>query len=150
MQIDKKTIIRAIKDGVEKDFEKRSYRAKINYNKVAFICQALLPILDELIDTNQARFGLKKAIKDFIRESESIIENHYEAYAAFGTVNQDGKDAVDAKEIYKLTALAYDWVLDLLQNYNHNEVLAVKGLVDQYLESGKKLEDVNINFKPMQ
>lgn len=150
MQIDKKTIIRAIKEGAEKDLKKRSYRAKINYNKVAFICQALLPILDELVDTNQARFGLKKAIKDFIRESESVIKDHYDAYASFGLLSQPEEGDIDAKEVYKITALAYDWVLDLLQNYKHNEVLAVKGLVDQYLESGKKLEDVNINFKPMQ
>lgn len=130
------------------EHEKQNFQARMDYNRIGFILQSLLPILDRFVESTQTKFALRKAVKDFIRESEKFIEEHYAAYEEHVPVQNGDKD-VETLDIYVLTARAYDSLVESLYNDKPNEILSKKYLIDKYLSSGKSLEDINIPFKPI-
>ena len=130
------------------EHEKQNFQARMDYNRIGFILQALLPILDRFVESTQTKFALKKAVKDFIRESEKFIKEHHAAYEEHTPVDNEDKE-VETRDIYVLTARAYDSLVESLYNDKPNEILSKKYLIDKYLSSGKSLEDINIPFKPI-
>lgn len=128
--------------------ENATYQARVDYNRVGFALQAILPILDRLVENTRTKFGLKKAVKDLIRESEDFIKKHHEAYEQHDPMVQDEKD-IETRDIYMITARAYDWVIEMLYSDKPNEILSKKHLIDQYLEAGNSLEDVNVLYNPL-
>lgn len=130
------------------EHEKQNFQARMDYNRIGFILQALLPILDRFVESTQTKFALKKAVKDFIRESEKFIKEHHAAYEEHTPVDNEDKE-IETRDIYVLTARAYDSLVESLYNDKPNEILSKKCLVDKFLESGGNLEDVNILFKPI-
>ena len=130
------------------EHEKQNFQARMDYNRIGFILQAILPILDRFVESTQTKFGLRKAVKDFIRESEKFIEEHYTAYEKHTPVQNGDKD-IETMDIYVLTARAYDSLVESLYNDKPNEILSKKYIIDKFLSSGKNLEDVNIPFKPI-
>lgn len=142
------SVRQAIMLGSLADTEKANFEARMDYNRIGFILQALVPILDRFAEDTRTKFGLKKAVKDFIRESEKFIAEHHKAYEEHIPVLQEEKE-VETRDIYNVTAQAYDWVVEMLYHDKANEILSKKRLVDQFLEAGGDLEDVNIPFKPI-
>ena len=130
------------------EHEKQNFQARMDYNRIGFILQALLPILDRFVESTQTKFALKKAVKDFIRESEKFIKEHHAAYEEHTPVDNEDKE-VETRDIYVLTARAYDSIVESLYNDKPNEILSKKHLVDKFLELGGDLEDVSIPFKPI-
>lgn len=136
----------ALKLGGMAELEKLNYDVRMDYNRIGFILQALVPILDRLLEHNTSRFALKKAIKDFIRESEKMIKEHHGAYENHVEVDQDGVK-IETSDIYNITAKAYDYIVDCLYYDKPNEILSKKSIVDKFLAEGGNLEDISIPFR---
>lgn len=125
-----------------------TFKATINYNKLGFMCLAAIPILDEMLETTEPRFALKRAMKEFLIEAEKLSNQHYKYYESYQKVEQDGKD-ISTLDIYHQTAMAYDWFLNLFTNFKPNEILSLKALDERFRAQGYSYEDTTIQFKPL-
>lgn len=118
-------------------------RAREIANRVAFITQALLPLLDELEETTTPKREFKYHLKRAIAEAEKVVAQHFKAYNEFGKITQpDGMD-IDAKDVYYITARAYDFLL----HRPPNEVGSIAELVKGYEAGGVDWKDFEIEAK---
>lgn len=130
------------------DTEKADYEARLNFNKLAFISEILIEIIDNLKETNQYRHGLKKALNDALREAEKVVGLQVMAYENHGNVDNDGNE-IHSLNVYTITSRAYDEAFRMFSERNPGEIVSIMELVRRFEEKGGKLEDVKIEYKPV-
>lgn len=125
---------------------------KINnsYNSLGFLAQVMIPLIDELKDTNKPKHLFKKALNDVLRESISMNNEHYKQFEMFGVVDstndEKGHEAID---IYNVTQKAYDKAFEFFTKRSANEVVSIMHLIDNLEKDGIKLNDISIPYDPI-
>ena len=61
-----------IKATIQIDETIKIKRLNNSYNKVGFICQSLIPLIDDLIETTKPKFALKRSVKELLRVCFSL------------------------------------------------------------------------------
>lgn len=118
---------------------------KINnaYNNLAFISQSLIPMIDDLKESTEPKFEMKKAINDFLRECEKLTLKHYKNFENYGDVkDSDSGNSHHSLDIYNITASAYDYILSL----SANEVVGLVEIHKSLIEKGLDIKDVPIKY----
>lgn len=125
--------------------DKKSINKKVNdtWNKLAFIMQTAIPLCDELMETTEPKHQLKKAMKDFLRESEKLNGKHYKMFANAENVTCPNDKEHHSLDIWQITAKAYD---DILNRPPH-EVASINHIVKELEAKGVKLTDINIPYE---
>lgn len=131
------------------DETQRLKRLNNAYNKVGFIAQSLIPIIDELIETTSPKFAFKKACKDLLHESEKMTKEHYKNFEEFGKVESNEGKAHESLDIYQITSLAYDSAVEFFTTRSPNEVVSIMELIRRLEKDGVNLMDIGVNYEPM-
>lgn len=116
------------------------------YNRLAFLSPIVIDTIDNLEGSNQYKLELKYHLRRAMKECEKIHATHYKHFQDQGIVHHptDG-NAVDALDIYNITAKAYDYLLRL----NPNEIASIVQIVKKAKERGIDLSEVNIEYEPI-
>lgn len=114
------------------------------YNKLGFLASILIDICDNLEQTTEARHELKFHLKRANIEAQKVLKKHFELYENHGTVDNFGNE-IDAREIYHLTAKAYDFLF----YKKPNEIASICEMVKQAEANGIDYTQIDIGFKPI-
>lgn len=136
-----------IKKSLIVDVAKKEKQLNNQYNKIGFICQSLIPIIDDLIETTSPKFALKKACKDLLREAEIMTSEHYKPFTEFGKV---GNESIESLDIYHVTSLAYDEAVKFFIERSPNEVVSIMELIRRAEKDGVKLNEIAVEYKPLE
>ena len=132
----------------EKSKISKEEHARLNYNQMAFLASALIPIIDELKDTTEYQKGLKKSPNESLSHLEKINLKHFKMYDSFGMVEVQGQK-MHSKDIHTVTSKAYDKALEFFVTRKPSEILTVMQLLEKAENKGLKLEDVFIEYTPV-
>lgn len=129
------------------DTTKKDLEAQKNYNIMGFLCNALIPVVDELKDTTEYKQSLKSACNNVLREAEKVNLIHYNKYENYGFVQNEGKE-VHSLNIHNMTSNAYELALKMIVERAPSEIVSIMQLITAAEENGLKLSDVLIEFVP--
>ena len=131
---------------IQFDTEKADFEAKLNYNKLGFICDILIPIIDSLKETNQYKKELKFHSNRTLAECEKIVDEHVGHYHYHGMID-DEKNSIHSVDIYNITAKAYEEAFKFFTERQPSEVASIMEIIRKAEEKGLKLQDINIEYK---
>jgi len=117
-----------------------------SYDKLAFISQSLIPLIDDLKETTQPKRQLKKTINDYLSELEKITKTHYSTFSDFGLIKQEDGNDIESIDIYNVTAKAYDRILNLKPSH----LTSLVSLLDKLESDGVDLNEILIDYKPLE
>lgn len=120
------------------------------YNQIGFITQVLVPKIDVLMETNKPKHAFKKACKDYLRESEKFLNEHYKNFEDFGKIEANDGKTHESLDIYQITAKAYDEAFEFISNRTPNEVVSIMTLINRLEKDGVNLSEINIDYEPIE
>lgn len=119
------------------------------YNQTGFICQALIPLVDQLIETTTPKFALKRAVNELLRETEKMSYEHYSNFENYGKV-QSAEGEHESLDIYQLTSKSYDEAVKFFIERSPNEIVSIMELIRRLEKDGVNLSDIAIDYQPME
>ena len=119
------------------------------YNQTGFICQALIPLIDQLIETTTPKFALKRAVNELLRETEKMSYEHYSNFENYGKV-QSAEGEHESLDIYQLTAKSYDEAVKFFIERSPNEIVSIMELIRRLEKDGVNLSDIAVDYQPME
>lgn len=124
-------------------------RLNNSYNKVGFLAQSMIPMIDDLIETTTPKFALKKAVNDLLRETEKMSYEHYSNFENYGKVQSDEGEH-ESLDIYQLTAKSYDEAVKFFIERSPNEIVSIMELIRRLEKDGVNLSDIAVDYQPME
>jgi len=124
-------------------------RLNNSYNKVGFLAQSMIPMIDDLIETTTPKFALKKAVNDLLRETEKMSYEHYSNFENYGKV-QSNEGEHESLDIYQLTSKAYDEAINFFIERSPNEIVSIMELIRRLEKDGVNLSDIAVDYQPME
>ncbi|WP_347217898.1 hypothetical protein [Chryseobacterium sp.] len=119
------------------------------YNQTGFICQALIPLVDQLIETTTPKFALKRAVNELLRETEKMSYEHYSNFENYGKVHSTEGEH-ESLDIYQLTSKAYDSAVQFFIERSPNEIVSIMELIRRLEKDGVNLSDIAVDYQPME
>lgn len=116
------------------------------YNTFCFLANPLIDILERLKDTPYARQRSKYLLKQTIAEMEKQTGFHFNLYDVYGEVEQPDGTKIDTRDIHRITAIAYDEMVELLTR-KPSDIPAILELHRKTKD--QDLSQVDIQYKPM-
>lgn len=138
-----------IKATIQIDETMKIKRLNNSYNKVGFLAQSMIPMIDDLIETTKPKFALKKAVNDLLREMEKMSYEHYSNFENYGKVQSDEGDH-ESLDIYQLTSKSYDSAVQFFIERSPNEIVSIMELIRRLEKDGVKLSDIAVDYQPME
>ena len=138
-----------IKATIQIDETMKIKRLNNQYNKVGFICQSLIPLVDDLIETTTPKFALKRAVNELLRETEKMSYEHYSNFENYGKV-QSAEGEHESLDIYQLTAKSYDEAVNFFIERSPNEIVSIMELIRRLEKDGVNLSDIAVDYQPME
>lgn len=138
-----------IKSTIQIDDTMKIKRLNNIYNQTGFICQALIPLVDQLIETTTPKFALKRAVNEFLRETEKMSYEHYSNFENYGKV-QSAEGEHESLDIYQLTAKSYDEAVQFFIERSPNEIVSIMELIRRLEKDGVNLSDIAVDYQPME
>lgn len=138
-----------IKATIQIDETMKIKRLNNVYNQTGFICQALIPLVDQLIETTTPKFALKRAVNELLRETEKMSYEHYSNFENYGKV-QSAEGEHESLDIYQLTAKSYDEAVQFFIERSPNEIVSIMELIRQLEKDGVNLSDIAVDYQPME
>lgn len=127
--------------------KKKNLQAKIDYNIMGFLCNALIPVIDRLKESTEYKFGLKRACNDALREAEKANLVHFNSYHNYGIIKTKEGD-MHSLSIHNTTAKAYDYMLDLIVTRPPSQIVSIVELLKRAEEKGLDLQEVVSEYTP--
>ncbi len=112
---------------------------RTEFNKMSFLAPIMIEIVDKLKGTDQYRLGLKRHLNGVLRELEKLTDYH------FGLYENHAEDDIDGRDIYNVTAKAYDFLL----SKTPVDIIHISNIVKELDRSGIKYTDKDIQFQSM-
>ena len=137
-----------IKATIQIDETMKIKRLNNVYNQTGFICQALIPLVDQLIETTTPKFALKRAVNELLRETEKMSYEHYSNFENYGKV-QSAEGEHESLDIYQLTSKAYDQAVNFFIERSPNEIVSIMELIRRLEKDGVNLSDIAVDYQPM-
>ena len=137
-----------IKATIQIDETMKIKRLNNIYNQTGFICQALIPLVDQLIETTTPKFALKRAVNELLRETEKMSYEHYSNFENYGKVKSAEGDH-ESLDIYQLTSKAYDQAVNFFIERSPNEIVSIMELIRRLEKDGVNLSDIAVDYQPM-
>lgn len=138
-----------IKATIKIDETMKIKRLNNQYNKVGFLCQSLIPLVDDLIETTTPKFALKRAVNELLRETEKMSYEHYSNFENYGKV-QSAEGEHESLDIYQLTAKSYDEAVQFFIKRSPNEIVSIMELIRRLEKDGVNLSDIAVDYQPME
>ena len=138
-----------IKATIQIDETMKIKRLNNVYNQTGFICQALIPLVDQLIETTTPKFALKRAVNELLRETEKMSYEHYSNFENYGKVQSDEGEH-ESLDIYQLTSKAYDQAVNFFIERSPNEIVSIMELIRRLEKNGVNLSDIAVDYQPME
>ena len=138
-----------IKATIQIDETMKIKRLNNIYNQIGFICQALIPLVDQLIETTTPKFALKRAVNELLRETEKMSYEHYSNFENYGKV-QSAEGEHESLDIYQLTSKAYDQAVNFFIERSPNEIVSIMELIRRLEKDGVNLSDIAVDYQPME
>ena len=138
-----------IKATIQIDETMKIKRLNNIYNQTGFICQALIPLVDQLIETTTPKFALKRAVNELLRETEKMSYEHYSNFENYGKV-QSAEGEHESLDIYQLTSKAYDQAVNFFIERSPNEIVSIMELIRRLEKDGINLSDIAVDYQPME
>lgn len=138
-----------IKATIQIDDTMKIKRLNNVYNQTGFICQALIPLVDQLIETTTPKFALKRAVNELLRETEKMSYEHYSNFENYGKV-QSAEGEHESLDIYQLTAKSYDEAVKFFIERSPNEIVSIMELIRRLEKDGVNLSDIAVDYQPME
>ena len=138
-----------IKATIQIDETMKIKRLNNVYNQTGFICQALIPLVDQLIETTTPKFALKRAVNELLRETEKMSYEHYSNFENYGKV-QSAEGEHESLDIYQLTSKAYDQAVNFFIERSPNEIVSIMELIRRLEKDGVNLSDIAVDYQPME
>lgn len=138
-----------IKATIQIDDTMKIKRLNNQYNKVGFICQSLIPLVDDLIETTTPKFALKRAVNELLRETEKMSYEHYSNFENYGKV-QSSEGEHESLDIYQISAKAYDSAVQFFIERSPNEIVSIMELIRRLEKDGVNLSDIAVDYQPME
>lgn len=124
-------------------------RLNNSYNKIGFLAQSLIPMIDDMLETTKPKFALKKAVNDYLRETEKLSFEHYQNFEEFGKV-ESTEGSHESLDIYQLTAKSYDEAINFFIERSPNEIVSIMELIRRLEKDGVNLSDIAVNYQPLE
>ena len=137
-----------IKATIQIDETMKIKRLNNIYNQTGFICQALIPLVDQLIETTTPKFALKRAVNELLRETEKMSYEHYSNFENYGKV-KSAEGEHESLDIYQLTSKAYDSAVQFFIERSPNEIVSIMELIRRLEKDGINLSDIAVDYQPM-
>ena len=137
-----------IKATIQIDETMKIKRLNNIYNQTGFICQALIPLVDQLIETTTPKFALKRAVNELLRETEKMSYEHYSNFENYGKV-KSAEGEHESLDIYQLTSKAYDSAVQFFIERSPNEIVSIMELIRRLEKDGVNLSDIAVDYQPM-
>ena len=137
-----------IKATIQIDETMKIKRLNNIYNQTGFICQALIPLVDQLIETTTPKFALKRAVNELLRETEKMSYEHYSNFENYGKV-KSAEGEHESLDIYQLTSKAYDQAVNFFIERSPNEIVSIMELIRRLEKDGVNLSDIAVDYQPM-
>ena len=137
-----------IKATIQIDETMKIKRLNNIYNQTGFICQALIPLVDQLIETTTPKFALKRAVNELLRETEKMSYEHYSNFENYGKVQSDEGEH-ESLDIYQLTSKSYDSAVHFFIERSPNEIVSIMELIRRLEKDGVNLSDIAVDYQPM-
>ena len=137
-----------IKATIQIDETMKIKRLNNVYNQTGFICQALIPLVDQLIETTTPKFALKRAVNELLRETEKMSYEHYSNFENYGKV-KSAEGEHESLDIYQLTSKAYDSAVQFFIERSPNEIVSIMELIRRLEKDGVNLSDIAVDYQPM-
>lgn len=134
---------------IQIDHTKADAEAIMDYNKMAFLSDVMISVIDKLKNTTEYKHSLKMHCNGALKECEKTLEKHYNAYEQYGDVENDGKP-IHSLNIHHITAKAYEEAFAFFTESPASEVASFMELVRRAKAKGFNLTDINIEFTPAQ
>lgn len=104
------------------------------YNSLSFMAEALIPLIDELKDTNQPKHQLKRHINGMLRELEKLSITKYKVFKDADKIEDAKRQAIkllkqDTKQEYIRSIIT--------DNYGHN----ISKIIMEFLSKNIKIRD---------
>ena len=138
-----------IKATIQIDETMKIKRLNNVYNQTGFICQALIPLVDQLIETTTPKYALKRAVNELLRETEKMSYEHYSNFENYGKV-QSAEGEHESLDIYQLTAKSYDEAVQFFIERSPNEIVSIMELIRRLEKDGVNLSDIAVDYQPME
>ena len=138
-----------IKATIQIDETMKIKRLNNVYNQTGFICQALIPLVDQLIETTTPKFALKRAVNELLRETEKMSYEHYSNFENYGKV-KSAEGEHESLDIYQLTAKSYDEAVKFFIERSPNEIVSIMELIRRLEKDGVNLSDIAVDYQPME
>lgn len=135
--------------------EKKEEKIIKELNKIGFLSDVFIDLIDRLEGSNVYKLRLKNLLKQVLKELEKISGFQYKAYATYGMLPNystqgdiDKKDKkIDSLDVYNITSKAYQELFDLLTNKKPSDLVVllehIKSLTDE------DLKNIGVDFIPM-
>lgn len=129
--------------------EERNKKANNAYNKVGFLAQTLIPLIDDFMDTDKPKRLFKKACNDLLSEAVKMNNEHYADFSQFGKIaNPEGLEH-ESLDIYNITAKAYDEAYEFFTTRKPNHVVSIMELIKRLEADGIDLNEIAVNYEPL-
>ena len=138
-----------IKATIQIDETIKIKRLNNSYNKVGFICQSLIPLIDDLIETTKPKFALKRSVKELLRETENVSYEHYRNFENYGKVQSDECEH-ESLDIYQITSKSYDEAVNFFIERSPNEIVSIMELIRRLEKDGVNLSNIAVDYQPME
>lgn len=128
--------------------ENQDHEFRMNYNKLAFLVPILIDLMDKLSESNAYKHNFKNFGKLFLAEGEKIMKTHFGLYENHGII-EDGINNVDAKDLYNVSAKAYEMAFEFFTTRKSSEVSSIMSIIKYCEKEGMELSDYLVEFVPL-
>lgn len=138
-----------IKIDLRPQIERKSEEARMEYNKLAFMLNCIIPMIDKLSETKLYQKQVKYHANQLLKLIEPICNEHQNAYINYGRVQNEG-GTIHTQDVFNVTDDAYNEALEFFTESLPSDVVKTMYRIKELKESNSDFLDVAIPYRPIQ
>lgn len=128
--------------------EKKDAEARDNYNKLCFLLNCIIPIIDELKETTQYKKQVKMYGNQLLKSIIPICNQHQKLFIEYGQAPNTDQN-ITMENVFNITSTAYEKALELFLQ-KPNAIVSIMAIVENMVaENPNYLNEVDVSYTPL-